>query len=503
MMPFSLNDRRGEFGLADYAMPKDACWQPASMRVDCGVFLSHIQRFLQASVSLEVRMAHAPLGSDYQLRDCDYRVYSVDQHSWVYRQLLTHQFVLPQLQSMAFNIGRRQSSFLSPKLIVCPNAAVGLLLIPVVPVMPRQPDLKQLVRFNYLLHKTDGKSCKISIDRSSSNRRYRSAFCSLRDKKEYPSSDERLARALKLPFDAEQQMALFTMSDLLASLMQGISYSRFNNDVLHVFTYVEVTPDEFASKTSIPFDFTRLTMCINDGYRVTDEQKDKVMRKSTFENVYMGSTASGGAIMTVVDSESPMYLQQFFTSSLQPRYLWIYVMMLMQRHSLLNMTNWLISIGLDGNSDETLQRVRQAVRHMSELTVNNRFSTISDYTQHNSFYHQCCEVQGIDTLYAEVEQKMDTLNDLLEQLSDEKKERIDSNKEFWQAVLAVILAVLTMFSATNDGVEVLMKMGLVNGKNTPYATLVLLLLMLVGVFFVGFKFYRLYNSKWNKNKTRK
>ena len=175
-------------------------------------------------------------------------------------------------------------------------------------------------------------------------------------------------------------------------------------------------------------------------------------------------------------------------------------MMLMQRHSLLNMTNWLISIGLDGNSDETLQRVRQAVRHMSELTVNNRFSTISDYTQHNSFYHQCCEVQGIDTLYAEVEQKMDTLNDLLEQLSDEKKERIDSNKEFWQAVLAVILAVLTMFSATNDGVEVLMKMGLVSGKNTPYATLVLLLLMLVGVFFVGFKFYRLYNLKWNKNK---
>ena len=503
MMPFTLTSG-DDYGLADFALPEGTCWQPAKMGVDCGVFLSHIQRFLQASVSEHVRRKYAPAG-DYHLRDCDYHIYSVDPKAVVHRHVLTQRLMVPLDQGTAFTIGTRPTSFLSPKLVVCPNAAVGLLMLPFMPMLGDHPDIKQMVRFNYLLHKTDGQSCRISVDSSPDNRRYRKAC--RRGDIDYAGSDQKLAEALGVDCDSDTGRVWFTMSHLLAALMRGIAHSRFNDDMLHVFSYIELDPEVFAADTAIRYHFTRLAMCISDRYRVTNEQVDQVMRPGSFENVYMSSTTSGGAIMTVVGDNSPQYLKEFATGSLQPRYLWIYVMMLMQRHSLLNITNWVIDIDIDRDGDgdrdvnHTLERVRRAVRRMSELTVNNRFSSVSDYTQHNSFYHQCCDVLGIDTLHAEVEQKLNILGDLAEQLSTERKEQVDASKEFWQAALAVIVAVLTMFSATNDGVEAMVKMGL-SEQAVPWATVILLAIIFgLGLWLVGLRFIRLYGQ--HKTEKRK
>lgn len=506
MMPFSLSQGEEAFGMTDFVMPADTCWQPATMNVDRGVFLSHIQRFLQASVSEQVRRTHATSDNEYRLRDCDYRVFGINEKALVHRHVLTQRLVLSMgrcetHQGIAFTIGQRQASFLSPKLVVCPNAGVGLLVLPIIPQTDDDMAMKQLVRFNYMLHKTDGQSCTLSIDKSEANKHYRLPHS--RDGKQYPGTEQKLARALGVEYLADQQTAPFTMPHLIAALMRGIAYRRFNEDVLHVFTYVDVAPDYYKeAEKSLGYDFTRLVMCLSDGYRITPSQVDKVMRQSTFENVFMGSTASGGAIMTITGENAPQYLQEFVTGSLQPRYLWIYVMMLMQRHSLLNMTNWLINIDLDGDTDQTLARVRRAVRHIGELTVNNRFSTISDYTHHNTFYHQCCDVLGIDTLHAEVEQKLNTLNDLVEQLSTEKKEQIDASKEFWQAALAIILAVLTVFSATNDGIEMLNKLGMPERYNTCATWIFLIATIALGVRLVGIRFFKLFTSQ-RSNKSSK
>lgn len=502
MMPFSLIHGEEEFGMTDFVMPTQSCWVPATMNVDRGVFLSHIQRFLQASVSEQVRLMHAVHGQDYRLRDCDYRVYSIDEQALVHRHVLTQRLVVATAradgqQGIGFTIGTRRSSFLSPKLVVCPNAGVGLLMLPVIPHAGQEMNMKQLVHFNYLLHKTDGQSCTIVLDSSAANRHYRLPHT--HDGKHYVGSEQKLAAALGI--DCKDETAPFTMPHLIAALMQGIAYRRFNDDVMHVFTYVDIDPVYYReAEKSLGYDFTRLVMCLSVGYRVTAQQMERVMRQSTFENVFMGSTASGGAIMTITGNDAPQYLKEFVTGSLQPRYLWIYVMMLMQRHSLLNMTNWLIDIDLDGDTDQTLTHVRRAVRHMSELTVNNRFSTISDYTHHNAFYHQCCDVLGIDTLHAEVEQKLDTLGDLVEQLSTEKKEQVDASKEFWQAALAIILAVLTVFSATNDGVEMLNKLGMSQEYNTRATLIFLLVVIPLGIWFVGIKFVKLYTSRKSKKK---
>ena len=503
MMPFSLTKGEADFGMTDFVMPSDACWQPAAMNVDRGVFLSHIQRFLQASVSEQVRRTHASGDGNYRLRDCDYRVFGINEKSSLHGHVLTQRLVVSTGrgeagQGIAFTIGQRKASFLSPKLVVCPNAGVGLLMLPVIPEIGDDTTMKQLVHFNYLLHKTDGQSCSIRLDNTAANKHYRQPHT--RDGKQYPGSEQKLAQALSMKYDAARQSAPFGMPRLIAALMRGIGYRRFNDDVLHVFTYVDIEP-EYHKEAEKPlgYDFTRLVMCLSPGYRVTAEQVDKVMRQSTFENVFMGSTASGGAIMTVTGDDAPQYLQEFVTGSLQPRYLWIYVMMLMQRHSLLNMTNWLINIDLDGDTDQTLVRVRRAVRHMSELTVNNRFSTISDYTHHNAFYHQCCDVLGIDTLHAEVEQKLDTLNDLVEQLSTEKKEQVDASKEFWQAALAIILAVLTVFSATNDGIEMLNKLGMPERYNIAATWIFLIVIIALGVKLVGIRFFKLFTSQRTKN----
>ena len=490
MMPFALSGGEEDFGMTDFVMPDDACWEPAQMSVDRGAFLGHIQRFLHASVSKKVSRMYAAPGADYCLRDCDYRVYTLRDKAPVLRNVFNQRLVTEQ--GMAFTVGRKLASFLSPKLFVCPNAAVGLLVLPIIPDLGDHPDISLMVRFNYLLHKTDAKACRITIDTSPANRNYRKPAKS--DGKCSDGSDHKLAETLGLDVP-EGDRPSFTMSRLLGVMMRGVPYTRFNDDMLHVFTYIEIAPEVYKQDPDIPTHFTRLAMAISERYDVTSSLVRRVMQLGAIEDVFMGSTVSGGAIMTIVDGDSPQHHKEFVTKTLQQRYLWIYVMVLMQRHSLLNMTNWLINVDLDGDTEQTLRRVRRAVRRMSELTVNNRFSIISDYTQHNLFYQQCVDVLGIDALHTEVEQKLDTLNDLVEQLSIERKEQVDASKEYWQALLTVILTVLTMFSATNDGMEVLHKLGLPERCDTVATTIFLVVLLIAGIHFVGLKFYRLYSRR--------
>lgn len=89
----------------------------------------------------------------------------------------------------------------------------------------------------------------------------------------------------------------------------------------------------------------------------------------------------------------------------------------------------------------TLQR--EHVKATSIIRIENYFSHISEYTIYNEFYQMCSKASGITTLYKEIEQKMSMLSTYLTQQSDDRHEKAE-----WQ--LSIILAILTVTSATND-----------------------------------------------------
>lgn len=451
MMPFYIGN--GRFGQTSEALPHGATrWEPCRMKIENGAFYPHIQQFLQSSVTNSGDWPQTP-------RSSDLHIYSLLASDDVRKHLIRWPMVMRLGSGEAattLRIAFMQSdlSLFSPKLVVLPTASVGLLILPLQPL----DDItdKQLVRMNYLLHKISRRPCPLRLCPTDPN--YRLPQANNRGR----GSEEKLADALNLPHPARGEQVTFTLPQVVEALMRGIDYRVFNPDMFHAFTYVQISTADWNSAEHTKtekghhlnermYNFARIVLCINDKYRLSHMQVEKLVSRS-FQNVYMGSSASGGGIMTIADDDSPDFMRNFHTDSLQPRYLWVYILALIQQHTLLNMTRWLSSMPSDPRSDQaTLKQMRHSLKHMSELNVSMRFSCISDYSQHNTFYRHCSNNLGTLTLCGEVDRKIATLTDMLEQLSDQMKETL-------QVWFTVILALLTLFSATNDGLDVIQKM---------------------------------------------
>ncbi|MGN0220819.1 MAG: hypothetical protein ACI4BA_01670 [Prevotella sp.] len=99
--------------------------------------------------------------------------------------------------------------------------------------------------------------------------------------------------------------------------------------------------------------------------------------------------------------------------------------------------------GKQTSQQNLLALQREHVKTTSIIRIENYFSRISEYTIYNEFYQMCSKAYGITMLYKEIEQKMSMLSTYLTQQSDDRHEKAE-----WQ--LSIILAILTVTSATND-----------------------------------------------------
>lgn len=124
----------------------------------------------------------------------------------------------------------------------------------------------------------------------------------------------------------------------------------------------------------------------------------------------------------------------------------------MQRYALISMIDKVTKLGEHIRQKDTLKRhtkenflsiLREQVKAVSLIRIKNYFSEVSNHVLYNEFYQMCCSSFGINKLYIEIEQKMSMLNTYLTQQSDEKHEKAE-----W--LLSIIMAFLTVSSATND-----------------------------------------------------
>ncbi len=252
--------------------------------------------------------------------------------------------------------------------------------------------------------------------------------------------------------------------------IESVETSRFNRSRLHLFTYLEANDSD--DSPELRENFARIIHCQNSNYKGADINSNLYLK--SFENIYMGISIEGSAMMTLYPdkpvedtgnneenlgkmrrdgSTTPLqiFIREYLTSSF-PRYFWIYVMVLMQRYSLMQMIRRLTSVDdyISGNKQRSLKRLRRFVKNLSEMKVNTFFSDISDHTQHNFFYSLALEKLRVMQYYQEIEQKMDSLNDYLEQLEGERKEKMENE-------MAIALAIIAVPSATNDLMDMLSK----------------------------------------------
>lgn len=110
-------------------------------------------------------------------------------------------------------------------------------------------------------------------------------------------------------------------------------------------------------------------------------------------------------------------------------------------HTQLTIVSWWN--GKSKSKIDMLALQRDQIKAVSLIRIENYFSHISEYSLYNDFYQMCSNANGITKLYEEIEQKMAMLSTYLTQQSDDRHEKAE-----WQ--LSIILAILTVTSATND-----------------------------------------------------
>ena len=537
IVPFSFG---GRIGYDNFKLPDDSLWESTDMQVGEDVFYRHIQDFLMGSVIKDYDKG--------KRQNFELLVYSMKQKKLDDSRLEEERRMLKKLMTTEFCLKVREKGdeddrgvnvkdgyryipfriplfeetrkFHSPKLMVYPDASLGLLIVPVTFnvdkerkerkdfLMPKElksfMTIYDLMVANYQLHKTKDRVALVKpmravwlklLDRESLSEYHKTYY----DKEANALANTRknLYAALNVrKADSDKQKPRedcgFDFADIVDLLLRvmGLGYRRFNEKKLHIFTFFQVSqnhlPPVGSDERKLFFcDFVRIVRGEHTGFQVIYDANTSSVSENpymkTFENIYVGSSVEGAAVMTIMPNSPDLFIEQFKETSLDKRYFWIYILSYIQRLSLLNMARELS--GIDNTSDKNvilpLRNLRDLSKRLSRIQVNTFFSDVSDITQHNQFYRFCCRNLGVERLLAEVGSKMNILNDCLLQEYDEKKSHN-------ARIITLCVSAFALISACCDGMDLLSK--IFKGTSDFYPHIIrwmVAIALLAGALFIG------------------
>lgn len=378
--------------------------------------------------------------------------------------------------TLAFDIPVSNQDFMSPHLVISPLAKVGLLIF-CIDLNRKNYTLPDLINLNYSLHRL-GKGLEVDfrVDDGKLNRTIE------KQQKQYNQETDTAKRnEIKKWLDKNKEKregllhfisptgdGTWRMSDLVRFFLGEFRSDRagenrvelFNQTRIHLFTYYQLQGIDIADKfvmENCMLDLARIARHQNDKYKIDMEDiRRSNLCTRTFQNIHIASSVEGGAMMTILpektvptgsdkktDDADNSFFRGFHSATFAKRYFWIYMMVLIQRYTLLNMIYELTCVD-DDNLSISTEKLKEQVEHLSAVKVNTYFSDVSDNTQHNQFYHFCCGNLHIHEHFKEVDDKMSILNNAIrhrEQQANEKR----SNR------FALLLGILTVSSALKDG----------------------------------------------------
>jgi len=475
MMPFRID------GAVTAATLKDSIWQPCAISFDKSKLFEHVGRILNPDRS----QADSSFSYDY---------YALKPEAKAVRSMLSKTMAIRtkgddgSLQTIPFTLGQAEEtvgpeSFFSPKLIICNEAGIGMLMLSVQMSQQNAPGvftLEHLMALNYALFKTypadssqtqpiylstqtDVLSVQASLQEADEQQRrklesrLKGQMASLPDKAAV-INEALLRQPGATDWSADVTAWSWNMGELTARLMHDLrgQYHRFDDFRLHVFTYLQVGESECGD--SLRDDFIRIVMVQNHNYQVLADTagKDASHVEQTFRNIYIGASEEGGGILTLLPDdgdrqEQGTFVADFMYSTLTQSYLWTYLMAQMQRFTLLNMETRLTSYNFNrGNTGETRNKLRRLIRQLTACKVNSQFVDISDHRQQNQFYRLCTRCLRLTEQQRNVEQKVDSLREYLEMLTEQGNEAMERRKTNLAHWLAVGGGVLALFSSMLD-----------------------------------------------------
>ena len=450
-------------------------WQPAEMKLETHVFYDYIEQWLLAKANTKNRETLPQDAQSYSIYTLRPSRKAADGDTPEVQRLLARLSAWKTFAAAGWRQGRTGLSFrllcdeqelMSVKLFVNDYARNGLLLIPM-RLDRRDADVADLIALNYFQDKTDRQAplCTLDADMQTLDPRRTDSL-------------HRMSEAMGLDW-SDEAGPQWTMNTLIGFLLGDFAgrYTLFNTSRLHLFTYLRVPRSEW-KETEGRADFIRIVRTQNTTYAPPLRHlDDDDLFLQTFDNIYIGASVEGGAMLVLSEPEddakgASTFVHNFAKANLSKRYLWIYLMVVLQRHSLLGLIGELSDVNRGRDDERSLDELGHLLERLATIKTCTYYTHVSDYTQHNQFYDYCTRQMHIHEQYDEISEKMH----LLETVAEGKKTEAD---EVRGRRLELILAMLTIISGTCDLLAILDLGGAMRAGGLTTVLLLILLIVVV------------------------
>ena len=316
------------------------------------------------------------------------------------------------------------TSWRTPRLVMSHGGSTGMLCIPV--ELTDCQDITAVVEFVNRFHKYD--STQAPVMEYISNGRDSVML-------------DRLDSALGMAREGRPHTWSLgpVVSRLLAPLGDGLH--TFEPYRAHMLTYVlaEDCPDGLDE--AVKAQLLRLVHCHNARYSPLPDAFDRGTMMQTFQNIYVGAADEGGCMLGLVKGDdSDAYMRQYHDTTFQSRFMWIYILALMQRHTLLDIDRRIAASvpGPDAPSRRAADDFRRRVAYTSSTGLTGFFTSISAYSHINRLYRFLTGRFGVGALYRELDDKLRAIDTWLELNAAAGRERFERFVQMGGVILAVL-----------------------------------------------------------------
>lgn len=315
-----------------------------------------------------------------------------------------------EFRTLSFNIlSSDEQGFKAPHLFIYRAAKIGILTF-CVEFAGKKKNISGLKQLNYHLHKIFKPTCRCVCPNLSIN-----------EKRRFVSDEEKISVEVKLqkvrqyitPYDEMEDYSPYKdftwdMKGFIDLLLTHIDCHLFSNIRMHVFTYCQIddSDKELLTKEDLLPDLLRLSRCVSDKYMLPFEELVRSgATLQSFENIYYASSVEGTAIIAVAKKVNKGFISQL-DGNVRLRYLWIYMLTVVQRYTLLNMNRQLIQVASENNES----KLWNLIKAIKEVKIRCYYTDVSPYTQHSQFYQLCCKNLHIKEAFQEIDTKTKALN---------------------------------------------------------------------------------------------
>lgn len=332
----------------------------------------------------------------------------------------------------------------SPHLFISPSANIGILFF-CIGLGEDDKTIDNLKRFNYYLHKVSKPLNKCTTSSFQLNKQI------------FPNEQARLSKENRIvgfrkmiaPHGSVKQLCtpycefnwnIRALIDMLLSDVKGLKQEDgkkiecgvhlFSNTRAHLFTFCQIDGIQTSYEyDDIKKDLMCLSRCVNDRYMLPiDDSVEKSMCLKTFNNIYFASSVEGAAMIAISKKENEEYIKQIDNQGL-PRYLSIYILVLIQRYSMLHINRRLTELSSD-TASASLWNILDIIKRVK---VHCFYTDVSPYTQHNQFYQHCNKNLHIYETFNEIDNKTKILNLTIshdtQELLEQQKKVFESQRE--------------------------------------------------------------------------